>query len=832
MTWAGSPAVRTRYGTGPYRLCSLGLLVVLTLASVIVAVAGPSSAGLRLLADEPPKLPPVQIVLLVDESKSLSVDGVAREKEAARTIALGAVARDTTVSVVGFGSSDGSPGQTAAITRCPPTKVDSAQSRDTLARCIDGVHARKPSEGSHTDHVAALRQALGFLSDGTQTAKIVFLLTDGDLDVQDSPAYGRDLGPKARDQAAWDQIPGVLEELRKVGAQVWPLGFGREVSLDKLKPFEAGIPCTPKATKPAARVIENLAALTALTSAIIEAYKSAGCVGGGHIDTKSLPKAGVVDLTVDIPAIASDSSILVYKRHPGIQVEYIDPNNKTASGTESGDSTFQFAGQGTETESLHIVDPVPGRWTVRLKSTSDIPPHEVAATVFFQGAVNAVLTVTPPQPAAGQEVEAAMQVRTRRTAITDASLLSGLDFRLSLTGSSSVISEQVAPLTDDDRDGTFTARLRVPENATGSLTFTGTVTGIGVGGDTRVFATTVLPKPADLQGQLRLTGTDSTVAPGGLVAGEASIDNKSGRERTLRLQLVYPGPGTVARVNPPMIKVPASGTVKVPFSVEFGTDTLIGGNQALLRAVDDTDTSLVVAQQLIARDVAPPPTLFMRFLWLWIVLASLAVLGVLVLRTRLRAARKSRTVAGLRVELRRGGMALHELTPLNANATVFRFVIHDDGFTASQLQHADHSDASAHEVRRAGGELTLTPAYGPSPVIRPGEARPVRSDLALVVYDDRTRSTNGRGVAAGVGAAPPMASSWDAFSGAGGSTQPYGGASAGSAFGGKVPQPDTTQRNAAPPGDPSALPDHSPQSSPGRTGYGSWKDPNDPWLNL
>ncbi len=817
--------------------------MILALASVITTVAGgpsPSVVGLRLLADEPPRLPPVQIVLLVDESGSLRADGVAREKEAARTIALGAVAPDTTVSVVGFGSSDGSPGQTAAITRCPPTKVDSAQSRDTLARCIDGVHARQPSEGSHTDHVAALRQALGFLSDGSQAAKIVFLLTDGNLDVQDSPAYGRDLGPMARDQAARDKIPGVLEDLRRLGAQVWPLGFGREVSLDRLQAFESGTPCTPKAAKPAARVIENLATLTALTSAIIDAYKSAGCVGGGAIDTKPLPKAGVVDLTVDIPAIASDSAILVYKRNPGVQVEYIDPNNKTASGTESGDSTFTFAGQGTETESLHIVDPVPGRWTVRLKSTSDIPPHEVAATVFFQGAVNAVLAAIPPQPAAGQEVEVAMQVRTRRAAITDASLLSGLSFQLSLTGSSGV-TEQVASLTDDDRDGTFTARLRVPENAAGSLTFVGTVTGIGIGGDTRVLATTVRAKPADLQGQLRLTGTDSTVPPGGLVAGEASIDNKSGRERTLRLQLVNLGPGTVVSVDPQTIKVPASGTVRVPFSVEFDTGTLIGGNQALLQAVDDSDPSLVVTQQLIARDVALPPTFFMRFLWLWIVLASLAVLGVLVFLSRLRAARKSRTVAGLRVELQRGGMALHELTPLNADANVFRFVIRDDGFTAPRLQHADHADASAYEVRRAGGELTLTPAYDSSPVIRPGEARPVRSDLALVVYDDRARSANGRGRAVGVGGASSAATSWDAFNGAGGSTQPYGDPGAGSAFGspgvssafgGEVAPPDTPQRNAVPPGGPPSWPDHPPQSSPGRTGYGSWKDPHNPWRNL
>lgn len=836
MPRAGSPDARTRCGVGLCRAWSLGLVIVLTLTSIISTAGAwpsPSVVQLQLLSDEPPpKLPPAQIVLLVDESGSLSADGVTREKEAARTIVLGAVSQETTVSVVGFGSSDGSPGQTAAITRCPPTRVDSAQSRDTLAHCIDDVHARTRSEGLHTDQVAALRQAVGFLADSSSAAKIVFLLTDGNLDVEDSPAYGRDLGPQARDQAATDQIPGMLAELRKVGAQVWPLGFGREVSLDKLRAFETGTPCAPTAAKPEARVIDNPAVLN---RAIIEAYKSAGCVGGGDLNEGVLLPGGSLDLTVNIPAIASDGSILVYKRNAGVQVEYIDPNNQTVSGTPSDGSTFEFAGQGTETETLHIVDPVPGRWTVRLRSTSSIPPLDVAATALFQGAVNAVLTVNPPQPAAGQEVEVGMQLRARRSAVTDTDLLSTFSFQLAMAGSSGV-SEQRATLTDGDRDGTFTTRLRVPTNATGNLTFTGTVSGIGIGGDTRVITTTVRKQPADLQGQLRLTGTDSTIAPGGSVPGAASIDNRSGRERTLRLQLVNVGPGTVARVTPPTIKVPASGTARVPFSVEFGTNTLIGGNQAQLQAVDDSDPPSVVAQQLIARDVAPPPTFFVRWLWLWIALASLAVLALLWIVIRLRAAQKARTVGGLRVELLRGGIPLHELKPLNANANVFRFVIHDDGFIAPQLHHADPSDASAHELRRSGGELTLTPTYGPSPVIRPGEPRPVRSDLALVVYDDRARSASRANRAAGGAAVPATATTWDVFGGVGGATQPVPGFAEGSAGGDAMPRPETDQRNSGvphvPPSDTWASPDHSPQSkNPDHAGYGRWEDPHDPWSN-
>ena len=69
----------------------------LALPTVVVSllVAGSPAAG-QTQADQPPTLPPVQIAVLVDESGSLTPDGVAREKEAARTIALGAPSPDTT----------------------------------------------------------------------------------------------------------------------------------------------------------------------------------------------------------------------------------------------------------------------------------------------------------------------------------------------------------------------------------------------------------------------------------------------------------------------------------------------------------------------------------------------------------------------------------------------------------------------------------------------------------------------------------------------------------------------------------------------------------------
>ena len=793
-------------------------------ASSVLVVTGPAASA-QTPDDQPPTLPPMQIVLLVDESGSLSADGVAREKEAARTIALGAPSPDTTVSVVGFGSSDGSSGQTAAITRCPPTKVDSGPARDGLARCIGDVRARTPQEGNHTDHVAALRQGLGFLDGPEGSAKIVFLLTDGRLDVEDSPAYGRNLGPQERTEAARDQIPGLLADITRVGGQVWPLGFGADIDQAALAGFATGDPCTPTERRPEARVVAD--APNVLNQAVIDAYKSAGCVGADELQTGLLPQAGETELTVEIPAIASDSAILVYKRDARVQVTYLDPTGKVAEGAGADGSRFEFSGQGTETESLHIVDPVPGTWTVRLRSTSDVPPQDVAATVLFQGAVNAVLVLTPPQPAAGQQVSAAMQVRARRAGITDPELLRGLTFTATLTGSS-IGPEQRATLTDDDRDGTFTAPFTVPADATGDLTFTGTVSGIGIGGDERVVTTTVRPQAADLDGQLRLTDATATVLPGDTLPGEASITNRSAQERRLRLQVVDPGPGTVVTVDPPIITVPASGTAVVPFSVRFGDDTVLGGNQVVLQAVDDADPSTVVAAQPIARQVTEKPLLPAWLLWSLLALLVVLVLAGLFAWRSAAAARRRRQVRGLRVELQRGGRTVNELTPLSPSASVFRFSIHDNGVTGAQLEHADSSDGTTYELRRDRGGIVLLPVgEGENPQIAAGGRRTVHGDTVLVVHDDR--------------GAEPHGTAHGSPGGDGGYVDPYADLGAGYGYADDSTVSHQRPSYAEPPSyaqppsyaEPPRRSDPSQYGPPTRGGgdpdHGAWQDPNNPW---
>ena len=708
--------------------------LLLTVAlGVGIVISPPATFAATARQDQPATLPALQVVVLVDQSGSLSDADVVAEKEAARTIAASVLAPGSLVSVVGFGSSERN-GQSAVDVVCQPTRLDSAQQRDLLAKCIGDVRKRKDDEGDGTDHAAALQQALAFIGGAEPEKKVVFLLTDGKLDVSGSPAWGDT--PERRNGAAAAKVREVLGELDAVGAQVWPLGFG-DVDTDALRGFAKGVSCTPVAPNPQERVVPGAAELR---NAVVDALSSASCVKINPPTSDVLPTGGSVELVVDIPAIASDASILVFKRDARVQVEYRAPGAKEPA-PKAGGSDFEFAGQSTETESLRITDPEPGRWTVRL-SSADVPTQEVAATVVYQAAVKANLTATPPQPAAGEEVLVDMQVWARGRAVVDAETLKGLTFTTVMTGGSG-FPEQKATLADPEGDGTFSARLKVPDDATGDLTFTGQVTGIGVGGDTRVLSTKVLKDAARVQAQILFDSNRATVVPGGSVSGTVSVTNNSGRPARLKLTIDGPSAGTTLTVDPATVEA-APGKTEVRYALRFGENTAIGSNGAKLRLVDDANN--VVAERLLAVDVAPEPGLLEKYLWLWIPLGVLLLGVVLWALLKLRSRRESRKVKGLLAQLWQGGFPAAELPPRDPNAKVFRFVVQDD-FTGLQLQHASDGDPNVYEVRRVRGGVSFT-APGEKPVVLGiGERRDISKDSAVAFVDELG--------AAGAAAGPP-----------------------------------------------------------------------------
>ncbi|MGQ0777882.1 MAG: VWA domain-containing protein [Pseudonocardiales bacterium] len=682
---------------------------------------------------EQPALDPVQIVVLVDESGSLSTDDIAREKDAARLIAQGELSPESTIAVVGFASSDG-PGQSPVDPVCPPSKLDSTQKRQFFADCIGQLRERGADEGNGTDHVAALRQALDYLDDSSvDQPKIVFLLTDGQLDVSNSPAYGRSRSAEERNEVARQQIPGVLDDLGQAGVQVWPLGYG-DVDAAQLESFAAGAAQRSCGVQtPTPRATPVIGGSADLLRAIRDAYATAHCLGPGEIPSGPLPSGGSAELSVDIPAIATDGAILVFKRDPQVTVSYLDPEGTTVpkEGT-LGISTFEVSGENTEAESLRIVDPMPGRWTVVLNSAPSVPAQDVAATVIFKGAIRAVLSVSPPTPAAGQVVDVDIHVRARRSPITDPELLRDLAFLVTLSGSG--FPTAGVELADSDDDAVYSGQLRVPDGASGALTFTGSVSGIGVNGDEQVHNTLVAAAPPLVHGQLRLLFDDSKVTPGESVPGKVVVTNDSGQPARLRLTVADAAPGTQVTPQPAALDLAPAGSSELDFELVFAADTAVGPNQATLQLIDDAGT--VVAQQQFALNVVPVPPLWERWLWLWLLLGIAVLTALALLVARIREQRRAQAVHQVRVELYRRPEFLCYLDAPDGAPKVFRFVIVDDSFRGPRLEPPQRAEDVAFLVERSRrGDFRLTMPSGESTVLRSGDHRDIGGGLDIVVLD-------------------------------------------------------------------------------------------------
>lgn len=689
-----------------------------TLLTVAVSI-GVLVPPFAIAQEQPATLPALNVVLLVDQSGSLSEQAVVAEKEAARAIAASVLGPGSVMSVVGFASAEKT-GQSAVDAVCHSIRLDGPQQRDTLAKCIGDVRKRKDDEGDGTDHAAALQQALTYVTAPKPEKKVVFLLTDGKLDVTASESWGDT--PDRRNAAAAARAQELLGELDKAGAQVWPLGFG-DVDVSALRGFAKGRSCTPGVPDPQERVVPNIAELT---TAVSDAFSSAACVKIPPADNGRLPDGGgTVELHVDIPAVASDASIVVHKRHKAVQVEYRAPGaDKPVSGPG-----FEFAGQETESESLRITDPEPGRWTIKL-SSSGLPAQEVAATVVYQAAVKGTLVVSPPQPAAGETVEASMQVRARGKAVIDPDTLKGLTFVTAMTGAG---PNQEVTLTDPDGDGTFTGQFKIPDDATGDLTFTGRVTGLGVGGDTRVLPTRVLKGQAPIQAQI-LFDQAGPVYPGSTLTGTANVTNNSGQPVALRLSLEGVSEGATMTLEPATVQA-GNGTSNTPFTIRFGADSRLGPSSATLQLVDNTNA--VVGNRLLNITVEAEPGILEKLWWLWAALVVVLIgLAIWLLPKHWRRVEASRT-RGLRAQLWREGVVVSDLEPTDPKSKAFRFVLHQE-ITGWQLQDAGSGDSDVFEARREGGQISLT-RTGAQPVLL---AHGTRHDIGqegmqIAVVDER-----------------------------------------------------------------------------------------------
>ncbi|MEV7279192.1 VWA domain-containing protein [Streptomyces sp. NPDC093111] len=748
----------------------------LFLAGALLALSGPFGgpaaaapvAGVpRTTASEASDGPdPIDFAVVVDQSASLADKDLVRETEAAALLSQGEISDRSRATVIGFGSSEKA-GQSPVREVCPLLTVDEAGRRQ-LSDCVQGLSRRDSAlMGPGTDFPAAIRQAVSRLTEaagtgtgggtgGKATPKVVFLLTDGKLDVGDSPEYGAD--PASRQANGAKRLEEELARARAAGVQIWPLGFGSGIDEAALTAMAEGGYRGACSDVPGATPRMRVAATSAeIDRALQETFAAARCARVAN-GTVGKPPA---DLYVTIPPIATDGALTVSKHDPKVRVTYYDPaGRKVPTHGTFEDSAFEVSGEDGPVEALRVKNPLPGRWRIRVEAPEGHGGQEVAVRAIWQGRLRSVLTLDPAAPRAGQQAVVEVRMQTRRgVVITDPGLLEGIGVTVELSGDG--FSPVSARLADDGRapdrragDVRFTGTLAVPPGAAGKLRLVARMSAPGVISDERpLYTMTTVGTPEVTAG---LSVDRDSVHPGGTVHGTVSVTNNGTAPRTLRLSLTdgtaTDGSGTDGSgagaaqlgISPVTVVAPPGKQTSVAFTVTVGKGTPLGELGGRVAVVDAADPDRPLDTAFLDVTVTPWPTWWEQY-WPYVAggAAALALLGAFA-GVRLAARRRRRALAGTRLELRRDGRTLDTLT-IRAGQSAggeFHFTVDEVRGAAPTLRRA--RAGGAHRLRRNGaGELLLRLNRGREEPVRVGEAVAV-DDCELVVQGARPPARTAR----------------------------------------------------------------------------------------
>ncbi len=385
------------------------------------------------------KLAILDLVFLVDESGSETAQKVATEKSTVGTIVQSLLNPASRVTVIGFGGVNHvAPNQVATDVACVPTIADSQANLGYLSNCVSKVHRRSEAEGDDTDYAAALSQAMSYLGPSSTATppspdgaiKVIMMMTDGAVDVHRNPQqYGTNW--QLGEQTAINEQLGAA---KTDGVQFWPLGFGTEYGsvdgtsitkasalsyLNNMASQASPSVCGTKRTavQPHATWVNNP---DDALNAVDQLYADASCAGASYAQG-TLAGGKSTTLKVSIPQIASAAAISVARGSAGVQVSFQPPKGASISNSPS------ISGQDSPVEVLHlnnITQGDVGTWEIRLTAPAGLASELVRATAFWQGAVRALTTVSPPNAKLGQQVKVTLDVLGPNGPITDPSTLS------------------------------------------------------------------------------------------------------------------------------------------------------------------------------------------------------------------------------------------------------------------------------------------------------------------------------------------------------------------------------------------------------------------------
>ncbi|MFD3646576.1 VWA domain-containing protein [Streptomyces cyaneofuscatus] len=636
-------------------------LAVLAGAAVLISLTAPAPPGAQPAAHAAPATPAftsVNYAVAVDQSHSLEPGDIEAEKAAATRIALGNVSASSHITVFGFASADNDT-QRAVDPACPRTRLDAA-GRESIGACVDKLRQRKENEGTGTDFPNAILQGVHELTSGTDPSvpRVLFLLTDGILDVSTSESYGAE---SHREEEGKRRLELALKSAAAKNVQIWPLGFGPRPDQAQLDRMAAGgyqKGCVDLASaRPTARKVSGA---RDVGPALERAFAAAHCLRYQPYPSKRPPAT----LKVAISPLATVGSIVVDKGDPEVTVTYTDPlGNKVPTTGKLAGSVFELAGGGSTVEALKITDPVPGEWKVDVKAPEGHRSLPVGISVLWQGELRGTITMNPPSPQAGQQTTVTMGLQTRDDyEIKDPADYAGLKVRSELTGDG--FAPQPLSLADDGKgpdpiggDGSFTGTVTVPRSADGALKVRGTLTVSGLSADTRSEGGQVAPGPLPVTtalGPVRGSGH-----PGGTVTANLAVTNSSNAPHTLRLSLAGVRAGLLT-LSPSEIVVKPGASASHEVTVRIGPAKAFEGRLddedplgvgGTVTVQDSTDGDRVLVSTPLSVQVTAEPTLLDRYWWVLVIAAVLLVAGVLLALAWLRQRRRRRDPDGLMLHL-------------------------------------------------------------------------------------------------------------------------------------------------------------------------------------
>ncbi|WP_170026460.1 vWA domain-containing protein [Actinomadura oligospora] len=693
---------------------------------------------------------PLDVVVAVDESGSLQPQDVRQEIEAAASIAQSGLNPRTRVTVVGFGSDNG--GSEHAVDQyCRPTVIGTAGDLQYLAGCVQGLHRRTAAEGNDTDHVAALDAALSILSTGSPAGAVrtIFLLTDGRLDVPRSPAYG----PGSRNAEAERRLKRLFQRARDGRVQIWPLGFGPEVDRPSLDAFAAAgsqQACDQRPdSRPRARVVHDSGQVV---RSLVEAYATASCYVAPPSNSGTLNPGGKLELSLQVPDIASNATLTVAKGNSGVRVDFIDPRGAVAPSTGSRDgSTFTRSGQRGTIEALRVAAPLNGTWRVRLTMPPGTAATSVSATVLYQGLIRSTLVAEPPTAQTGGTVTVRLSLLTRLGRVADPAELGKLAFSVVASGRPVgtprpvTVHDDGVPPDETAHDGTYSGTFKLPAEP-GDVTLTGSVAAQGIRSEANPTALVkVAGRPPDVAGGVVFDG-GTTVHPGRSVRGTFRMTNRTARPVRARIVVDAPPEFGARLTTPAAVTVPPGGSLD-DFAVLVDRRSVLGRAALTVQMVDDADPTKVYVARQRTLSVRKPPGWWARNATAIFIGGTLLVAAGMAWMMVRRARRSRRSVRGLRVQVVRDSVGGALGTTGSAKAReiraggdgrwpeVFRFAFRD-GVPA----HAKVGDQAFEMRRTRDGRIAVRCPDGRTVMadIGTGEDR-LEPGLRLLFKDDSRR---------------------------------------------------------------------------------------------